>query len=126
MQRLALSLVAALLIGVAADAHHGSADYDVAREIAVSGVLHEWRWTQPHTWVVVSVTAAEKTERWDGEGPPLVWAQARGWSLQTLKSGERVTLVMYPSRRRPRSGLIKRIQRANGDPLVVSRPWLDR
>jgi hypothetical protein len=125
MQRLAALLVAALVTVMTADAHHGSADYDVTRDIAVSGVLHEWRWSQPHTRVVVSVGAADKAEKWDGEGPPLAWAQARGWSPQTLKPGERVTLVMYPSRRRPRSGLVKRIQRASGDPLVVSRPWLD-
>jgi hypothetical protein len=41
-----------------------------------------------------------------------------------LKQGEVVRLVMYPSRREPRGGLIKRIVRANDD-LVVSRPWLD-
>jgi hypothetical protein len=31
---------------------------------------------------------------------------------------------MYPSRREPHGGLIKRIERASGT-LVVSRPWLD-
>ena len=42
----------------------------------------------------------------------------------TLKTGETLRLVMYPSRREPRAGLIKRIERAAGN-LIVSRPWLD-
>ena len=64
-------------------------------------------------------------EAWNGEGPPLQWASARGWSSTTLKIGETVRLVMYPSRREPRSGLIKRIERDGGETLLVSRPWLE-
>jgi hypothetical protein len=42
-----------------------------------------------------------------------------------LKIGEKVRLVMYPSRREPRSGLVKRIERDGGETLLVSRPWLE-
>lgn len=108
-------------------AHHGSADYHVDREVTVSGVVQEWRWSQPHTWLFVTVTPPEGAlEKWDGEGPPLSWAEGRGWSKATLQPGEKVSVVMYPSRRRPHSGLVKRIHRASGEVLPVSRPWLDR
>jgi hypothetical protein len=49
-------------------------------------------------------------------------AAARGWSAATLKRGEAVHLVMFPSRRDARSGLIKRIERTAARPLLVSRP----
>ena len=121
-----LMLLGIVALAVDAAAHHGSAEYHVDREITVSGVVQEWRWTNPHTWV--SVRAADASQRpatWSGEGPPLSWAQQRGWSKDTLRAGEEVTLVMYPSRGEPRAGLVKRIRRANGEVLVVSRPWLD-
>jgi len=110
----------------AASAHHGSADYDVSREVTVTGVVREWRWSQPHTWVSLTVTTRDgRIEKWDGEGPPLTWAAQRGWSGTTLGTGDVVSLVMYPSRRAARSGLVKRIDRPRREPLLVSRPWLD-
>jgi hypothetical protein len=134
------TLAAAILLSAAASspsAHHGSADYDVAREITITGTVREWRWMQPHTWVVLSHLRQDPSgqtprngggvvEVWSGEGPPLTWAAQRGWSASTLRAGETVSLVMYPSRREARAGLVKRIRRLDGEVLEVSRPWLDR
>ena len=121
----AAAVLVVLAIASAVEAHHGSADYDVSREVTVDGTVTQWRWSSPHTWVSLRATRSNgSTEEWSGEGPPLQWAEARGWSKATLKPGESVRLVMYPSRREPRSGLVKRIERAGGD-LIVSRPWLD-
>lgn len=91
----------------------------------MAGVVKEWKWTQPHTWLYLDVKRPRGTEAWNGEGPPLQWAAARGWSAGTIKPGEAVRLVMYPSRRDRRGGLIKRIERDGGETLLVSRPWLD-
>lgn len=119
------ALLVSFVIVTGAEAHHGSADYHVDREVAVDGVVKQWRWSSPHTWVLLTVTRANGSiEEWNGEGPPLQWAEARGWSSATLKPGETVRLIMYPSRREAHGGLIKRIERA-GDDLIVSRPWLD-
>jgi hypothetical protein len=113
-------------LAVAPAAHHGSADYHVDREVTVRGVVREWRWTNPHTWVYLDVRAPDgAVQGWSGEGPPLTWAAQRGWSAASLRAGEEVSLAMYPGRRDAQSGLVKRIQRANGEVLLVSRPWLD-
>jgi hypothetical protein len=121
-----LSLALTLLVAATAQAHHGSADYHVDREVVVTGIVKEWKFSNPHTWVYVVVARSRSTvEEWNGEGPPLQWATARGWSETTLKAGERVRLIMYPSRREARSGLVKRIERDGREPLLVSRPWLD-
>jgi hypothetical protein len=117
-------LMVALVLAAAVEAHHGSADYDVGREVTVDGTVREWRWSAPHTWVFLTVAGSNGPTEWSGEGPPLQWAEARGWSKATLKAGDTVRLVMYPSRREVRAGLIKRIERAGGN-LIVSRPWLD-
>jgi hypothetical protein len=126
MMRLLFAAAVAALLGGVAIAHHGSADYHVDREVTVTGIVKEWRWSNPHTWLYVTVrTSSGGTEEWDGEGPPLTWATQRGWSASTLRAGEEVSVVMYPSRRTRTAGLVKRIRRAGGEALVVSRPWLD-
>ena len=115
-----------LLASTSLSAHHGSAEYQVDREVIVAGTVNEWRFSNPHTWVFLTVKGPSgKIDEWSGEGPPLQWASSRSWSETTLKTGETVRLVMYPSRRDPRGGLIKRIERDGRDPLVVSRPWLN-
>jgi hypothetical protein len=122
-----LPLALALVAVAGLHAHHGSADYYVDRDVTVTGTIKEWKFSNPHTWVYLTVTRpGGGVEEWNGEGPPLQWASARGWSSGTLKAGETVRLVMYPSRRDPRSGLIKRIERDSGETLLVSRPWLER
>jgi hypothetical protein len=121
-----LTLSLALLASAAAHAHHGSAEYHVDREVVVAGTVKEWRFTNPHTWVYLVVKSpGGNVEEWNGEGPPLQWAASRNWSAATLQAGEAVRLVMYPSRRDARSGLIKRIERDGREPLLVSRPWLN-
>jgi len=119
-----LSLV--FLLTTALQAHHGSAEYQVDREVVVAGRVKEWRFTNPHTWISLAVTRPDgAVEEWNGEGPPLQWVTSRRWSETTLKVGETVRLVMYPSRRNPRGGLVKRIDRDGREPLLVNRPWLD-
>ena len=120
----ASALLAAFALIATVEAHHGSADYDVSREVTVEGTVAEWKWSSPHTWVMLRAARNGSIENWSGEGPPLQWAEARGWSKATLKPGEAVRLVMYPSRREPHAGLVKRIERAGRD-LIVGRPWLD-
>ena len=119
-------LLASFLLAAAAPAHHGSASYDVTREIIVTGVVTEWRWTNPHIWVYLSVRRSrQETEEWNGEGPPLSWAQQRGWSSATLHKGEMVSLVTVPLENRPARWAGQCIEREGGEVLVVSRPWLD-
>ena len=121
-----LPLVLALSAVAGLRAHHGSADYHVDRDVTVTGTVKEWKFSNPHTWVYITVTRpGGGVEEWNGEGPPLQWASARGGSHATLKTGETVRLVIYPSRREPRAGLIKRIERDGGETLLVSRPWLE-
>ena len=116
----------ALLLAPRLHAHHGSSDYHVDREIRVTGTVARFGWINPHVRIVLEVAGKDgKTSELDCEGPPLTWAVQRGWSQATLRAGEKVTLVMYPARVAGRGGLVKRIERSNGEALPVSRPWLD-
>jgi hypothetical protein len=105
-------LLLLLLLGAPLSAHHGSSAYDVDRTITITGIVTEWRWSDPHTWVYLNARTSGGTDVWEGEGPPLTWAAQRGWSSVTLRNGEEISLVMYPSKRTARAGLVKRIRRA--------------
>ena len=118
----ALLVVFGAIAGI--EAHHGSADYDVNREVSVEGTVAEWRWSSPHTWVFLTAAGSNGPAEWSGEGPPLQWAEARGWSKATLKPGDRVRLVNNPSRRETHSGLVKLIEHTGGN--LIRQPALAR
>ena len=68
------SLAAAALIGVAleAAAHHSGAMFDDQKEVTVTGVVKEFQYTNPHSWLLVDVTNADgsvTTWGFEAEGP---------------------------------------------------------
>lgn len=90
----------ALLVGTSpAWAHHSfAAEFDAARPLNFQGVVTKVEWTNPHTYFYVDVREDNgHVVNWIFEtaGPHLL---ARlGWRRDSLKVGDRVTVVAYPA-----------------------------
>ena len=81
-------------------AHHGGGMYDRSRTISVKGTVAVFDWANPHVMIYADVTDGNGgTQKWSIEtrGGPNVLAKA-GWSKETIKVGEQVTLVGYPNK----------------------------
>jgi hypothetical protein len=118
---LALSL---LPIPGTASAHHSFAAFDTSKTIELKGVVVEFQWTNPHSWIEIDVPdAAGKVERWSIELNSPNNLTRQGWSRRDLKSGDAVTLVVNPLRDGKRGGLFKIVTLADGrvhkDPSVA-------
>ncbi|MEY3660817.1 MAG: hypothetical protein RLZZ169_1643, partial [Pseudomonadota bacterium] len=91
-------LLLALLIAPAALAHHSWAPYDLKQEVRLEGVVLEYKWANPHTYVQLQTTGAGgATEVWEIEASSAVVMRNRGWSRSTLQVGDRVTVFANPS-----------------------------
>jgi len=69
---LAMVCAAALLIAPVASAHHSGTMFDETKEVTVDGVVKEFQYTNPHSWLLVDVTGADgKVTTWgfEAEGP---------------------------------------------------------
>ena len=75
-------------------AHHGWSGYDSATVLNLTGPIERVSYANPH--VEIDVKADGKT--WTAILAPLFRMQARGLPEQSLKVGERVTLVGYQHR----------------------------
>jgi hypothetical protein len=56
----------------AAHAHHSASMFDTSRIVEVSGVVREFQYTNPHSWLLVDVTNADgsvTTWGFEAEGP---------------------------------------------------------
>lgn len=89
--------VALLATAVPASAHHSFAMFDSSRESTIRGTVKEFQWTNPHVWIQVSVVGANGREVvYSIEGSSPNSLRRQGWTGQTFKPGDRVSITMNP------------------------------
>ena len=94
-------LVVALLgavTAVPALSHHSFAMFDTRSEVTLNGTVREFQWTNPHSWLQVTVPRNGATVEYSLElGSPNSMSR-RGWRRTTFKPGDKVTAVINPMR----------------------------
>jgi hypothetical protein len=117
--RLASGLIAALVGGApAALAHHSFAPVDVSSTVAVKGEVTEFRWTNPHSWVVLDVAEADGTvTSWSVEMSAPVRLFRLGWRREDFVPGDQVVLEIHPLHSGKPGGALVRAILADGRAL---------
>ena len=90
----------AMLAATAAQAHQSFAVYfDSTKTVTITGKVTAFRFTNPHGTVVLDVTGADgKVTEWRAETNAPVVLQRRGWTRESVKPGDTVTIDGWPSR----------------------------
>ncbi len=116
-------LGAALWLTPLAEAHHSNSAFYVTKVITIKGVVKEFRWSNPHVWVILTVDDGKGNKvDWKVEGrPPGILARA-GWSPKVLQVGETVTIDLSPAKDDSASGLIARVTKEDGTILANAPP----
>src|SRR2546421_4709273 len=75
--------------------HHSFAAFDMEKASTVSGVVKEFQWRNPHSWIQMMVTDASGNEvEWSIEtGSPSSLSRL-GWKSKALKPGDRIIVSM--------------------------------
>ena len=83
-----------LLVSGPLFAHHGRSNYDMTFTATVKGVVTDFQWVNPHALILVDVTGENgKVEKWIAETNSPNTLSRQGWSRNTVKVGDQVTLV---------------------------------
>ena len=110
-----LVLAAAFFSASPAHSHHSNVAFEVNKVITVTGIVKEFQWVNPHTWLFLTVD--------DGKGGKVEWAAEgrapgvlirAGWTRSSLKAGETVIVDMSPAKDGTLTGLIARVTKADG------------
>lgn len=117
--RWASGTVGGLALASIAGAHHSFSVFDMQTEKTIEGTIVEFQWTNPHTWTWVDVTNADGTvTRWGLEGMSPNFLGRRGWSKNTFKPGDHVTMVIAPLKSGEPGGTLMRATLADGTQMV--------
>ena len=94
--------LAIILLGMswvgAAYAHHSFAAYDMAHSVTVQATVKEFRWSAPHSSVVLVYKApnGEVRELNLITGPPDIFAR-QGITPKSLRAGDKVEATYHPN-----------------------------
>lgn len=108
-------LLAAVLYPRPAHSHHSNVAYEVTKVVTIVGVVRDFEWVNPHTWLhLVVVDEKGGMVEWAVEGrAPGILLRA-GWTRASLKPGETVTVDMSPAKDGSKVGIIARVTKADG------------
>ncbi|MGH9258088.1 MAG: DUF6152 family protein [Vicinamibacterales bacterium] len=123
MIRLRASLfIAPMLVLTAVEArpHHAfSPVYDEKRVITVAGVVTEFRFVNPHAMLLMDVTdEAGKVAQWVVEFAGRLNLSEFGWTADSIKAGERITVTGNPTHTGSERMFFRKIVRADGTELL--------
>jgi hypothetical protein len=117
------AVVALSAISSSAFAHHGAAAYDMTKPIVMkAAVVTRYIWANPHTLIFFdSKDDKGATTHWSVElGSPSAIG-LMGWNRSSLKTGDVITVYMFPAKNGNPVGRINKIVLADGTMLRDSQ-----
>jgi len=122
-----LSFVAILSLTGSADAHHSHANV-VEDTIVIGGTVKEFEWTNPHSWISLEVANEDTGERqdWLLEARAPAQLLRRGWTRDSLKPGDVVSVTIRPLRSGGPGGLVRLVTFPDGTELQDEQRAPDR
>ena len=113
-------LVFLMLGGLVFSAHHSRTGYENERTVTLTGVVTEFRWRNPHTFLVWTVTDENGKEvEWAGEMLSIQTVTSWGLTRNSFQPGDEVTVTAFPATRgAPVSIIQKVVMTADGSVVV--------
>ena len=94
--------VSAAFLATPTLAHHSRAMFDMGKNVTYRGVVEEYRWQNPHSHIVITIGAGaadpSTVGTWTVEASAISLMTARGWTPQTYKFGDPITVVAHPNK----------------------------
>jgi hypothetical protein len=106
-------------------AHHSfSLEFDATRQVTFQGVVTKVEWMNPHIYFYVDVKEGpSKVVNWTFESAGPTALERRGWNRNTLKIGDRITVVGYRAKDHDvHVASAREVVLANGRKVIAASP----
>ncbi|HEV2200083.1 MAG TPA: DUF6152 family protein [Bryobacteraceae bacterium] len=111
----AVFAIAILLASTSAQAHHSAVMFEPKKEVTFEGVVKEFQFTNPHSWLLVDVTNKDgsvTTWGFEAEGPTALLRN--GVRPADFRSGTKLTITGRPMKDGRPGALWLKAVRADG------------
>jgi hypothetical protein len=125
--RVIVGVACALFAASTASAHHSLSLFETGAPVTLQGVVKRVDWRSPHTLIFVETQEGGVATEWRVETVPNSWLINRaGWTIDSVKPGEQVTVELYAySDKTIKYGFLRRVIKADGkvwaSPLDIGR-----
>ena len=118
--RFSACLIAVLLASAGiASAHHSGAMFDHDKLVKLTGTVVQFDWTNPHSWISIDVpNETGSADRWSVECNSPNNLARQGWKSTSLKTGDKVTIMIHPLRNGDKGGSFVAVTLADGSMLT--------
>ena len=117
--RVILSFGVLATLSQAALAHHGVSEYDYKSTVITKVTVARYEWANPHCKIHFDAADLDgKIEDWVIEAHPPANMTEHGWTRQTLRPGDEVTLHFRPGKAGGAQGLLVKAVFPNGRELL--------
>jgi len=92
-------LASAMLVtlSLAAQAHHSLAIFDQAHPLELTGIVEEFKFANPHTFIILRVNGGNtRPVVWRLEGQSANSLRWSGWSPESIKPGDQLQMTVDP------------------------------
>ena len=112
------AMAASLLLSGPAFAHHSMSMYDRDHDTTFKATITEFGYFNPHAQITFTVTDERgNTVKWVAEGPGPNRLASHGWTKDSLKPGDQVTIVGNRNKNGTPTMRFEKVILANGHEL---------
>jgi hypothetical protein len=101
LQAATVRILAAMAVAASpAFAHHSFAMYEPTKTLTLNGTVKTFQWTNPHVviWILVKPDGGGDAQEWSIETTSPGVLTRGGWTRQSIKAGDRVSVTFSPLR----------------------------
>jgi len=110
-----LVAIAVLAAGTVAQAHHSFAPFDDKKQIAFSGKVTRFEWTNPHVYIEMeALDDTGEVRSWLIECANTTILNRVGWKWNMIREGDQIAVIVAPLRNGEPAALLKRVRLADG------------
>lgn len=102
-------------------AHHGTANFDTTKSVTVKGQVTNFQFINPHVTIAMDVKDDKgNVQTWQGALTSPNHLMRSGWSKDTLKNGDVITISGFPAKTGAPEIWIQKVVVASGETLDTS------
>ena len=111
-----------LVVSVPMFAHHGNSAYDMSKTVTLKATVTNFEYSNPHAQVYFDVPDDKgNLEHWIAETTNPAMLSRVGWTKDSLKAGDQVTLIANPNKVGARVVFLVKVVLANGQELETKK-----